>query len=303
MAQYKIDTWTTEQGLPQSTVIATTQTPDGFLWSTTLGGLVRFDGLRFRVYDTVTNPELPSSRLAVPVVDRGGEFWVTTEDRRLLRFDHDRFELMGPAHGWPAAPLIRMGRRNGIVSFENSEGTFTWQNGRFAPDARPGPPASAELTYIGDAPNGARWFADRSDRAFRYDGDRLTRTVSLPSRRGAIVYEDRAGRIWMVDVGAGRLMCLTGDTVRTYGPNDGVPWISTMWVLEDPDGTLWFAESSGLIRFRDGRFQTFTRADGLPSDYVISVFRDREGTHWVNTQGGLSRLSEQPVTTISVAHG
>jgi signal transduction histidine kinase/streptogramin lyase len=302
-AQYKIDAWTTEQGLPQSTVTATTQSPDGFLWSATLGGLARFDGLAFRVYDTVTNPELPSSRLSVPVVDRDGQFWVTTEDHRVLRFANGRFEQMGPAHGLPDVPFTRLTKRRGIVGIENSQGTFIWQDGRFVPDTRPGPPASAGLRFIGDAFGGARWFVDPEGRAFRYDEDRLTRTASLPVNRSPIMYEDRAGRVWMLDTRNGRLLCQIGDTVRTYGPKDGVRGMSTMWVLEDPDGTLWFAESMGLVRYRDGRFRTFTTADGLPSDYVISVFRDREGTHWASTQGGLARLTEQPITTYSVANG
>ena len=49
--QYQIETWTTDNGLPQNTVYSILQTPDGYLWMTTLDGLVRFDGVRFTVFD------------------------------------------------------------------------------------------------------------------------------------------------------------------------------------------------------------------------------------------------------------
>lgn len=302
-AQYKIDAWTTEHGLPQSTVSSVTQTPDGFIWFATLGGLVRFDGIRFRVYDTVTNPELPTSRLLAPLIDKGGEFWVATEDKRVLRFRNDRFEMIGPEQGLPARPFTRIRKRGGIVSFWSEAGEFTWQAGRFQLDQRPGPPATAGLTYIGDVFGGARWFLDANGLAHRYEGDRETRTMRLPSDRGDLVYEDREGRLWMRNISTGRLICVIGDKVHRYGPADGVVGMSTMWTLEDPDGTLWFAEATGLVRFRNGEFRSFTKEDGLPSSFVNGVFRDREGTHWVSTQGGLARLTEQPIASFSKADG
>jgi ligand-binding sensor domain-containing protein len=42
--------WTVEDGLPQNSVSALLQARDGYLWLGTLGGLVRFDGVRFTVY-------------------------------------------------------------------------------------------------------------------------------------------------------------------------------------------------------------------------------------------------------------
>ncbi len=117
------------------------------------------------------------------------------------------------------------------------------------------------------------------------------------------MYEDRAGRLWMKNQRTAELLCVVGSTVHTYGPKDGVTSITTMWTLEEADGTIWFAEGGGLVRFRDGRFRTFTTADGLPDSYVNSVMRDREGSLWIATQRGLARLSEQPITTYSVEQG
>src|SRR6266496_2066364 len=47
-AHYRFDSWTTDNGLPENSVLALLQTRDGYLWMTTKGGLVRFDGMRFR---------------------------------------------------------------------------------------------------------------------------------------------------------------------------------------------------------------------------------------------------------------
>src|SRR5271165_587698 len=49
---YLIRSWQTEEGLPQNSVTALVQTRDGYLWLGTYGGLVRFDGVRFTVFDS-----------------------------------------------------------------------------------------------------------------------------------------------------------------------------------------------------------------------------------------------------------
>lgn len=50
-AQYRFDSWTTENGLPQNSVYSIIQTQDGYLWLTTLDGLARFDGVKFTVFN------------------------------------------------------------------------------------------------------------------------------------------------------------------------------------------------------------------------------------------------------------
>ena len=52
MSQYVRDRWGPEQGFPRGPVYAITQSADGYLWIGTEAGLVRFDGLNFRLIRT-----------------------------------------------------------------------------------------------------------------------------------------------------------------------------------------------------------------------------------------------------------
>jgi len=52
--------WQTEEGLPENSVTGVVQTPEGYLWVATHGGLARFDGARFR------RVILPSSDVGLP---------------------------------------------------------------------------------------------------------------------------------------------------------------------------------------------------------------------------------------------
>src|SRR5262245_4324342 len=58
--EWIIQTWETEHGLPENSATAMVQASDGYLWFGTFNGLVRFDGVRFKVFDRSNTPQLPS---------------------------------------------------------------------------------------------------------------------------------------------------------------------------------------------------------------------------------------------------
>ena len=69
--QYVAANWLPE-GLPQSSVYDIAQDRDGYLWLTTWGGLVRFDGVRFRVFTSADFPALGSGRVMAVCATRAG---------------------------------------------------------------------------------------------------------------------------------------------------------------------------------------------------------------------------------------
>src|SRR5688572_30856365 len=73
--------WNTETDelLPQSSVIAMTQTRDGYLWLGTMKGLVRFDGMRTEVFDEFNTPGLGGSTIVHLFEDSRNGLWVGTE--------------------------------------------------------------------------------------------------------------------------------------------------------------------------------------------------------------------------------
>ena len=101
VTQYMHEVWQTEQGLPQNTVNAIAQTPDGYLWIGTREGLVRFDGVRFTVFDTRTTPELGHNFVLCLRVDQKGRLWIGTSGGGLVRREGERFTRYGTKDGLP----------------------------------------------------------------------------------------------------------------------------------------------------------------------------------------------------------
>src|SRR5215813_6325832 len=90
-AQYRFDHWTADNGLPQNSVRDIVQTQDGYLWFTTFDGLVRFDGVRFTVFNKSNSPGLPSNRFVNLFEDRQGDLWATLETGEVVRRHQGRF--------------------------------------------------------------------------------------------------------------------------------------------------------------------------------------------------------------------
>src|SRR6516165_8933378 len=83
-AEYRLDVWTAESGLPQNTVRDVLQTRDGYLWVATLDGLARFDGVRFTVFNKANSPGLSSNRILALYEDRQGDLWIGLDDGGLV---------------------------------------------------------------------------------------------------------------------------------------------------------------------------------------------------------------------------
>ena len=88
--QYRFDVWTAENGLPQNTVNGILQADDGFIWFTTNDGIVRFDGIRFKVFNKSNTKELLTSRFNLSFEDKTGRLWFKSETGDLIRF-HDLY--------------------------------------------------------------------------------------------------------------------------------------------------------------------------------------------------------------------
>jgi ligand-binding sensor domain-containing protein len=139
VAQYRFDNWTTENGLPQNSVLTITQTPDGYLWLATFNGLVRFDGVRFTVFDKHNTKEIPASRLADLYVDTAGALWIVTAEDGVIRYQNGGFTPFTQAQGLPdnVVRQIQSGRA-GELLFSTEHGSVWLRNSQFSADAELG---------------------------------------------------------------------------------------------------------------------------------------------------------------------
>src|SRR5215469_10154339 len=121
---YLTDVWTSENGMPDSSVTAIAQTPDGYLWIGTYNGLSRFDGEHFVTFDPANTPALCHARVRKLYVDSRGTLWIVTYDGSLTVFRDGNFQLERRVTRASDADLSLISTNSGRVSFSTIRGGF-----------------------------------------------------------------------------------------------------------------------------------------------------------------------------------
>lgn len=261
---YSRQTWRTDNGLPQNTVHAVTQTHDGFVWFGTEGGLVRFDGVTLLTFDSQNTPQLRSNNVRAVVEDRAGKLWVATADG-LATYSAGVFQSLTQQDSLPSNDILGVSlERDGGIRISTSEGDSEYRNGTL----------------------------------------RVLKTALRPPREAEILcrFQDREGTLWIgTDHGLTRVV--SGKT-ETFPAADPLASATVLCVFEDREGNIWIGtDGDGVIILREPTFAAFTTKDGLPSDRVRCVLEDRRGVLWVGTDGGLARFEGQHVSTVTTREG
>jgi diguanylate cyclase (GGDEF)-like protein len=298
-------TWSTEDGLPQSSVTAIAQTPDGYLWLGTQVGLVRFDGVRFAsLEEVVAAPALDT--VSALALDGRGALWVGTQAGALLRVAGGAAAVYSGAPGLPEGPVdaILADGADGVLVAAGGA-LVRWDGERFAPGPEGLP--TGRVAALARAPDGAAWIAMNPGGLVRVKEGLLTtftRRDVLTSDNVRAVHVDRGGGVW-VGTREGEVQALsTGKRVR-FGARQGLPRFAITQILEDRDGTIWIATAGGgACRLHEGRCEPFSTREGLGHDHVLAVHEDLEGALWIGTDGGgVTQLRDGPVTTFTTADG
>jgi signal transduction histidine kinase/ligand-binding sensor domain-containing protein len=287
---YSIQTFQTEQGLPENNINSIIQSRDGYLWLATFGGLVRFDGVRFKVFDSANTPQLPNSRITALVEDSDGIVWIGHETGDLSRFKNGKFESITIPGSARREPIIA------ITSDEQSNPILFYQSAALR-NVRTG--ALIETEVSSDQQRGVTSLVrDGSGAIWIMRAGLLWRVANGKSEQ--IVFDRfaadqqilgigpaRDGGVWIATTGRirKRLHDEWTDEVsplpwrQTFIPammemRDGVLAVATM------DQSIWLFRSSRELAFRADR------NDGLPPDFARSLWEDREGNLWAAFGGG-----------------
>ena len=309
-AQYRFDTWTTDNGLPQNGVREITQTPDGYLWFTTFDGLVRFDGVRFTTFSTGNTKGIINNRFTGLYGDQDGTLYATTmEDGVLTVYRDGVFSSYNsgqvPGHYIQRIAPDQHGELRFLVEDEErqSKSLYYLRDGKFVFSEKANAPAV--LTVVGRS--GSVWSITTKEAIERRGGKTTVYPLDIkPLSFRMNTFEDSAGTLWIGEYAVHRLR---GGKVQSFRAADGLPPSIHHSFWEEPDGSVWFAggggstEGTGLVQYQNGKLRSWGIESGLLNTSIYNVFRDREGTTWLATNKGLSRLRKTVLNSFSTKDG
>jgi ligand-binding sensor domain-containing protein/signal transduction histidine kinase len=306
ITQYTRTVWQMEDGLPQNAIRAIAQTRDGYIWLGTEEGVVRFDGVRFTVFDKANTDALKNNYVFALYEDREGSLWVGTDGGGLTRLKDERFTTLTTTDGLVNATVMSISEgRDGSLWVGTGGGLSRFKDGRFTTYTTKEGLAHDSVYSVCEGRDGSLWVGTANGLGRFKDGrfTTYTRKEGLPHNVVRAIYEDGEGNLWIGTFGGG-LARLKDGKFTAYTKRHGLSNDKIWSIYEDRQKNLWIGtDSGGLNRFRDGEFATYTTKEGLSNDVVVSILEDREGSLWVGTAGGLNQFRDEKFTAHSTTEG
>ena len=302
LTQYSMTVWSQQQGLPQDTIRAITQTTDGFLWLGTDEGLARFDGYEFVAFGK-DQGGLPSNSVTVLTAGPDGSLWIGTPNG-LTRYAHGRFQTFTEKDGLPGnAVSALLVDHTGILWIVAGGNLSRFDGARFTNFLRERDIPLRVVRGVWEDRQRNLYVAGTSSVARLENGKFLP--VFAPSVLAgdfpSTILKDRRGNFWIMGF-RGLVRQSPDGRISRYGAREGLTDPFELRAMkEDRDGNLWVATNRGLARLEGDRFRTLT--EGPSQDGVRSLFEDREGNLWVGTTRGLVRFRDDVFTVFGRAEG
>lgn len=296
--------WGMNEGLPQSSVNWITQTEDGYLWLATFGGLVRFDGEIFTVFDRSRARGLRSDRIVRIYKTRSEDIWCITEDG-FARYRKGSFTTYDVSDGTNTyAPLMASEDAGGTLWVTADAKPYRFENDRFVRVPILTDPGLVQKALLDE--HGV-WLADQRQ-LLRTLGDSVVLVADLSnvlkySVRDLAVDPEGPGRVWLAANDGGVFHYVHGKVTR-FTEHDGLPSRYVQQLFVDHRKTLWVGCHDGLSKFNGTSFERVRTVDGTNDNEFNRIFIDRENNVWTGSAAqGLHRLRPAVLRSIGKNQG
>jgi len=306
-----LDHWTTEEGLPSNATISILQSSDGYLWITSYNGIIRFDGVHFKVFDKQqydcfkTNPVLSLCETSQK------QLLIGTENSGIVSYKQGKFYTLLP-YEQITAPIrhINEDKEGNIWIERQGKSLMIWspRQQKFL-----NLPKIQEIDKTGinfsqfDKKNNIVWLATNKLGLVEYHLNTQQYTI-YDEKKGLfnnniqyVFLDKQANRVW-VGTNTGLNYIENGKVAKVELTNN----LPIRAITQDSSGCVWFGTQQGLLRYNVVTKQ-FERLDAYHTNGQIEIRDmtiDHEESLWITTyRNGLFRIKNGKFTNYSTYDG
>lgn len=318
--KFKFDIISIEEGLSQSTVLATFQDHYGFMWIGTRDGLNKYNGYSFEIFKNKVNDSTSICGNIINDIteDNSGTLWIAT-DKGLSRYNRDtnhftNYVLPSDLNKTGEIQVLKVDKNNqlwiatkqGLFLFQQDEGEFTHISSLFP---HLGLESKASIHSLHIQHDSLLWIGTT------YRGLYAINIDNIRSRKQASFYIADSifgnawiesiqsapdNKLWVATYGNGLFLIDQQGNIEknfsTYTTNGQALTNNNIRSLAyDNDGNLWIGTFEGLNVLTSGQDKIiqirYEKGDqnGLSHGSVRSITKDNKGSLWIGTYfGGIS---------------
>ncbi|MBI2947471.1 MAG: hypothetical protein HYY23_07485 [Verrucomicrobia bacterium] len=308
---------------------------NGDLWVGTVeNGLHRWrDG---KMTSITTAQGLATDRILALTEDREGNLWVGTDGGGFSRVSPAPLTTYTTEHGLTDSDVISVAEdREGRIWLGPYYGALcVGENGRWRRFSAPGATDGiAAVVALCQSRDGTLWIGRRGRTLGRLRNDAFEIETRSKTRSVRVLFEDRAGGLWIGSRDQG-LEYFHGSQTQRWSTTNGLSHNTVTALAQDQSGAIWVGTANGLNRLtfvagpkpsepesgpdipgsrlpnsnvaspQIDSLQVFTARDGLGFNRIHALFMDSKGTLWIGTEGGgLTRYQNEQFRTVTTRQG
>ena len=298
-----IEVWRQSQGLPQNSVKAILQTHDGYIWIGTKGGLARFDGVHFKVFDDRDQSQLRENEIWSLAEGNDNSLWIATYGGGVSVLKDGTWTIYTRKEGLSGDAVSELCKdRFGNIWIATDQGLSVFKDGKFTNYTVKDGLTSNTVRGLYEDSDGSIWIGTNKGGVHRFRDGKIIKETLSEIDSTAVVEEfcrDRSGHLWIAT--SRGLLRLDGDKRRLFTSADGLSSSFSITIYEDEEGNIWTGNQSGLDKYSPSS-ERFSRQ--LAGSSINTIYCDREGNLWVgDTNDGLARLRQTLFTTYTTRDG
>jgi signal transduction histidine kinase/ligand-binding sensor domain-containing protein len=192
-----------------------------------------------------------------------------TPDRPISQYAHTAWRVQDGLIAGYSFALTQT--QDGYLWIGTQSGILRFDGVRFVPWTAPDNDRleHSDVVSLLGSRDGSLWIGTHLAGLWRWKDQHLTHFQNTEGIIGTI-FEDRQGTVWFSRGGyeestGGPLCQVIAESVRCYGPKDGIPMAIGQSITEDQAGHIWLGTDTGLVDWTPGLVSTYN-PNGLKSN-------------------------------------
>jgi ligand-binding sensor domain-containing protein/signal transduction histidine kinase len=299
LSQYLREQWTTDNNFQGGAINAITQTADGYLWMGTEKGLVRFDGVNFRL--TSSFSEFSGDPVSGLTTDGDGRLCVIFWGAGVLCYRDGKFVNLASILRRTTLEVASSWREEDGASLVTDliDGILRVRGENVQVLAPPTVLPPSLVLAIAETRDGKIWLGTVAGLFYFTDG-RTTRVTGISDKKINCLLPVGDRELW---IGTGKgLYRWNGTLLNRVKLPRALAGVQVLALLRDHDGNVWAGTTRGLLRINASGV-SFSDESDFGSGSINALFEDREGNLWAGGARGLERIQDGTFVSYTLAAG
>lgn len=291
---YTVKRFTIDDGMPSNAVNDLLLASDGYIWIGTFGGLVRFDGVKYEIFNSINTPNFTNNSILHIFEDSKQRIWIGTNGGGLMCYDDGDFRHYDTDSITGSSVVTAVIEHpDGSIWAGTSNGVIILRDG-VVKKPRQEVLMTVDVYAMHFDRKGILWIGSKFDGLYRMTSDTLTHHLGgegFEMKTIRCITSDNEGKVW---IGTDLYVVWYEDGTFTHAPPSlGIPKGFINELAPQNDGRMLAATEYGVFRYSEGRFRKLINDIQLPREIIQTVMMDRENSIWLGTyRGGLVMMRQ-----------